>query len=362
MIWLLPLAQEPQRAPLFSLDNAFWMSVLVIFLLTIISAFIRRRQRDRCLKLFNDYHTTLLSLKSSPLWGDLRVTSDGIEIMFDSVYTTARGLSKCSALVYAEDLNDALCLCRPYAGLNADERRDRERQLKRSINPNLLRRTMRWLRNTINTISDAITRTFSMLIGRVTRTGGMGTAIRDQQGDVTNLSKTVVSLAGNAYEPLLERHIGGPVVYRIAHASGGDPVELPGYLVEYSARYITIFSIEPGPIEQLSLCLTESVEREEFKVMLDDLHLTVTCTGKEPIVLNALTADGERTDLAVGLLPGTRVRVARPRHTSELTLDLAITRRVDLVIPRTRGAVRFGSAHPEKPRRSWRGISPQADH
>jgi len=355
------LAQEAQRAPLFSLDNAFWMSVLVIFLLTIISAFIRRRQRDRCLKLFDDYHSTLLSMKSPPLWGDLCVTSDGIEIVFDAEYVSQRGLSKTSALVFTDDLADTLAVCRPIAGLNEQERRDREKQLRSSINPNMIRRFLRWLRNTVNTISDAITRTFTMLIGRVSRTGGMTTAIRDQQGDVTNLSKTVIGMAGNAYEPLLERHIGSPVVYRIVHAGGGDPIELPGHLVEYSARYIAIFNTDTKPIEQLSICLTHNIDREDLKISVDDLYITVACTGSEPLVLLRMTVDGTATDLAVGLLPGTRVRISKPRGADKIDLDLAITRRMDLIIPRIRGGVRFGSARPERPRRSWRGISPQAE-
>ena len=147
-------------SPLISLDNAFWISVLVIFLVTIISAFIRRRQRDRCVKLFDDFHSTFLHSKADPIWGDLCVTSEGIEVLFDAEYTTRRGLSKTSALVYVDELNECIALTRPIAGLSDEERIAREQQLKRSINPNLIRRSMRWIRNAINTISDAISRSF----------------------------------------------------------------------------------------------------------------------------------------------------------------------------------------------------------
>ncbi|MFB3430934.1 MAG: hypothetical protein ABL309_08435 [Phycisphaerales bacterium] len=345
--------------PLITLDNAFWLSVGVIFMITIISAFIRRRQRDRCVKLFNDFHVTVLSAKADPIWGDLCVTSEGVEVIFDAEYLTRRGLSKTSALVYAEELNDAIALCRPFLGLNGQEMRDRERQLRRSINPNLLRRSMRWIRNAINTVSDAISRTFAMVVGRVTRTGSVGTAVRDQQGDVAALGKTVVGMAGNSYEPLLERHIGAPVVTRMLHPSGADPIELPGHLVEYSSRYIALYSTETGPIEEHTVDLAHPSPHAAFSVDRDDQHMTISCTGAEPIVLAKLVGESHATDLAVALLPGTRVRLAIPENASKL--ELSITRRVDLIIPRSRGGVRFGSARPDRPRLKWRGISPASE-
>lgn len=357
---VLVAAPPPAPAqPLITLDNAFWFSVGVIFLITIISAFIRRRQRDRCVKLFNDFHITALSMKTDPIWGDLHVTSEGVEIVFDAEFITRRGLSKTSALVYAEELNDAIALCRPFVGLNDEEMRNRERQLRRSINPNVFRRALRWIRNAVNTVSDAISRTFAMVVGRVTRTGGVGAAVRDQQGDVTALGKTVVGMAGNSYEPLLERHIGAPVVTRMLHPDGGEPIELPGHLVEYSSRYVAIYSTEASEIEELSIDLNDPQPHPAFSIEREGQRLTITCNGAEPIVLARLVGERHATDLAIALLPGTRVRLTVPDDASGL--ELAITRRIDLIIPRSRGGVRFGSARPDRPRRRWRGISPASE-
>lgn len=351
----------PARAPLLSLDNAFWLSVMVIFLITIISAFIRRRQRDRCMKLFDDYHTTYLSTKSDPIWGDLRVTSSGVEVVFDAEYISRRGLSKTSALVYADELVDAIAFCRPVGGLKDDELRRREIQLKRSINPKLFRRMIRWVYNAINTISDAIARTFSMVVGRVARTGSVATAIKNHQGDVDAFGKTVLGIVGNSYEPLLERHIGAPVVCSITPTQGTEQIEMPGYLVEYSARYLAIYNTDPEPIELIRHSIDDHTERDEYTVSVDDLAIRVACTGKESLVLSRMIADGEETDLAIALLPGTRVRIARPSGAERIELEMAITRRVDLVIPRTRGTVRFGSARPARPRLLWRGVPPQSE-
>jgi hypothetical protein len=366
--WILPVLATPgpvpapaPSAPLLSLDNAFWLSVMVIFLITIISAFIRRRQRDRCMKLFDDYHSTYLSTKSDPIWGDLRVTSSGVEVTFDGAYISRRGLSKTSALVYADELNDALAMCRPASGLSSEELRQRELQLRRSINPNLYRRSIRWIFNAVNTISDAIARTFSMVVGRVARTGGVTTAIKNQQTDVDAFGKTVLEIVGNSYEPLLERHIGAPVVCSIVPPVGGEPIEMPGYLVEYSSRYIALFNTDPDPIEQITVSLDENLERDDFKVSADDLFIRVACTGRESLVLTRMILDGEATDLAVALLPGTRVRIGRPAHAQRIELDLAITRRIDLIIPRSRGVIRYGSAKPLKPRIRWRGLPPQSE-
>ena len=44
----------------FGLNNVFWLTILIIFVLGIVAAFVRLRQKDKCLKLLEDYHVTYL--------------------------------------------------------------------------------------------------------------------------------------------------------------------------------------------------------------------------------------------------------------------------------------------------------------
>ena len=54
-------------------------------------------------------------------------------------------------------------------------------------------------------------------------------------------------MAGDAYEPLLERHIGKPVILELLSPGEAGWSEIPGYLVEYSNQFIAGFSMSEVP-------------------------------------------------------------------------------------------------------------------
>ena len=62
----------------FGLSNIFWLTILVIFVLGIVAAFVRLLQKDKCLKLLEDYHVTYLAGGRQTIWGDLRVAGGGL--------------------------------------------------------------------------------------------------------------------------------------------------------------------------------------------------------------------------------------------------------------------------------------------
>ena len=99
--WFVAQADQSGQ-PWLNLDDLFWMTVLGIFALTIIGALVRARQRDKCLKLLNDHHVTYLPVDGKPMWGDLYVASNGLELCFDAPFVNRRGLTKTSTLVFKD--------------------------------------------------------------------------------------------------------------------------------------------------------------------------------------------------------------------------------------------------------------------
>ena len=96
----------------------------------------------------------------------------------------------------------------------------------------------------------------------------------------------MLGAAANAYEPILERHIGKRVVLELkAAGENASPIELPGYLVEYSEKYVAVFNVEHEPLEDVRLELTDSAEREGVRVELGPTHVMITCTGNEALVV-----------------------------------------------------------------------------
>src|SRR5690606_27692218 len=119
------------------------------------------------------------------------------------------------------------------------------------IAPSVLRRSGRWLSNVLNIFRDAILNTLALFLGRLTGKGSIVAAAKTQSQSITQLSGSILGAASNAYEPLLERHLGRPVVLEInlPESFGARRVEFAGYLVEYNAHFVAVFAKSQEPEE-----------------------------------------------------------------------------------------------------------------
>ena len=329
----------------FQFGDLFWLSMLVLFVVAVVTAIVRLRQKDKCLKLLDTYHVTYLTTAGATMWGDLIVSSGGMELCFDTPYQTRRGLAKCSTLIFDDDLGGCLAICRSVHGLTEQERRDREAQIQASFSPGLLRRWRRRLRNLVNQMG---------------KTGGIGGALQSQRSGVDDLGKTFIGTMGNAYEPILERHIGRPVILELADPAGGTTprCELPGFLVDYSERFVAVFNVEHRPVETIEIEASESMTREGVRIELQDKKVVVACEGDDALVIRRITCGDETTDLAVSLVPGTSVRLPRVPG-MPVQLQMERTRRIDIVCPRSMARIRYGSDTLASGRSGWVGAAPE---
>src|SRR4051812_47666845 len=95
-----------QSAP--SAAAVFYVTLLFIFLTAIITAVVTKWARDKCLKLFRDYHVTLERTRGTTIWGTLNVASSGVEVLFDNPYIDARGRRKTSFMLYQQEMDQQL--------------------------------------------------------------------------------------------------------------------------------------------------------------------------------------------------------------------------------------------------------------
>jgi hypothetical protein len=344
----------------FGLDDLFWLTLLVLFLATLVGALLRRFRKDRCLRLLDDYHVTYVDGDGRSLWGDLLVSSQGVELLYDAPFTTSRGLIKTSHLVPGDELGRCVALCRTVHALTASERAARTRQIDRTFHPGIAARAVRTARIFIDMLRDAITKSLGMFVGAMAGRGRLGAAIGSRQGEMDELGKTLVGVVANAYEPLLERHIGKPVVVECRNPPAApEPLsEFTGYLVEYTENFLAVFDVEQTPEEQVDLEVSGSLSREGMEIGLEDDRIVVTCTGPDALILRNVEVDGNRVDLDVTLFSGCNVAVRIPTD-SGVRVRAERTCRVDLVCPRSSARVRFGSGLRARPKADWSGISPQ---
>src|SRR6266545_2243741 len=103
------LAQAPAPSGL-SASTIFYLTLLVIFLTAIITTILTKWARDKCLKFFHRYHVTLERTRGQTIWGQCRIFSSGVEVLFDHPFVDAHGRKKTSYLLYGHELDGQL-LC-----------------------------------------------------------------------------------------------------------------------------------------------------------------------------------------------------------------------------------------------------------
>jgi hypothetical protein len=326
------------------LTNLLLLTILFIFVSAIVGAIVARRRRDRCLTLLDDYHITMVMADGHVLWGDLRVFSQGIEIQYDAPYRSRQGLIKSSYLLYQPEMDQVVAYCRYVGNLTESEQRTRVRQVEARFRPGWVRRIRRSLVNVLNTIRDAFAQSMNAVIGQMGRVGGKTSVAASQKGEMEKVGKSLLGAVGNAYEPMLERQIGKPIV--IEMTSPADPdgkrIELCGYLAEYSDKYLAMFNVEQPVQETLTLPCNDAIERDDLMIEIDSVGLRVTNKSSVPLIVDSVISDlGETRELGVVL---TRASTARlPLLPGHLSVRLLRVQRIDVICHRSKAVIRHTS-------------------
>lgn len=340
------------------LDDLFWMTLLLIFLAPLFGAFFASIRKDRCLKSMDGYHMTYLDGAGRPCWGDLELSSHGFEIVFDETVVNGRGLEKASMLVPIGEGLSSIGFFRTPHVLNPEEKSLRDLQIRRTFQPGFWRRFTRRCRNVGNIIRDALVKSLTLAVGAVGSRHRVAEAITKQKGEVTDLGNTLASVFSNAYEPLLERHIGQRVVVEMQGIGDGasQPLEYPGYLMDYTKDFIAIFQTHDQIMETIELHLERERIFEGGKCVLQKGEWTVSCLGTEALVVHRWEREGEARELGVLLLPGTSLQLSSKIQGGTLYLDRV--RNFDMVCPRSRAQVRYGGRPADEKTIKRLGVGP----
>ena len=325
------------------LDDFFWATLGFIFLSGVVSAFVRLRNKDDCLKLIHDQFVTITRTDGSTVWGDLEVFSNGVQLNYLKPHRTRRGLTKSGYMMYAADMAHILVLARYVGQLSPEEMRVRRKQIEATFQPGLIRQIGRWWRNTFDTLRDAFVKAFSLLLGQVVKTSG-SQALSGQSKQLDSTGKALLSSSADAYEPMLEAHIGRSVILEVLPPGGGDErLEISGYLAEYSDAYIAVFNGEHGSGERHELLISSEGDLPSLKgIRLErvDGHLRVVNESDEFLVLESVQpVDGSARRLGATLVKGSALLIGL--DSENVTLAIQWVTCVDVVCPRSVAQVRY---------------------
>ena len=214
------------------------ITIVFIILATIVGAFLRKRNRDNCLRDFEHNMVTLEEISDKTVWGKLRVENTGLEFVYSEKYRDADGHEESSFILYKYEYQNIQAVIRFHDKLSDKNKVARDKELKRTYHPGPWRRFKRKLLNIFRTIRDSVAEIINLLLSQVKKATPTGRVLSTQDKYVTQMKQELMDSVGTSFEPLLERYIGNRVVLELI--KGDKVLEYSGILKDYTADFIEI--------------------------------------------------------------------------------------------------------------------------
>jgi len=347
------------------MDKVLILTVLMIFVGALVGTVLQYRTRDACLKALEGFFVTLEWPGGRQAWGELGVFHNAVELVYPTPHSSGSH-TETSFILYKPQFVELYALKRFHDELGEKNQARREKDILRSYNPNLFRRTRRRIRNFFNLTRDAFGQALGLFIGQAKKTTSSA-LLRTQDTRIASTAQQILGSGAAAYEPILEKYIGHRVVLEVAH--DGVSQEYCGILKEYTGEFLFIldmmweqeFAFDLAEPEQLRINhnldfeVTESVDGA-----FGSIDITVRNQGAHEVELSRVEGNGFQKDWNCELQPGedasleiSRIQVSAHEKEEEgaeppsaligTRLHIRARRSMDMVVPRSRGVIRHAA-------------------
>jgi hypothetical protein len=327
------------------LDVSLLITIGVIFLITLVGAYLRSTRVDRCLRAWDGFHITLERTNSKVIWGVLSVASTGMELSYLNSIQDDKHIES-SYLLYGNEYPEIQTIYRYADKLSESGRKRRARDIQRSFHPGPWHRLRRWLRNFFSTATDSLNEVLGIVLGRVQKSSPH--YMETETASIKSLmGGKVFGQVGSVYDPLLEDYIGHRVVVELL--KDAEVHEHVGVFKEYSNDFIEILDVQYPELQVLSLASQMQYESQQLLISSHNRQLQVTNCDERPILvssidgpsgqqlINAVVDSGETIDLDI-----------QDQQLDQLKLHLQVVRELDMILPRTRCLVRHRAENAQK--------------
>ena len=322
------------------MDMSLLVTLGVIFAATLVGSALRASSKDRCLQDLHGYHITIERKDGRIIWGEFRLFSSGAEIQYREDVLDDQHHTETSYVLYKNELAEAQALYRYTDDLTVENKRRRDLSVRRAFHPHLLRRTIRALRNFLNTAANSLTEALNLLLGR-------SKIITDQlvlaqgQTEIKGLTKSILGYVGTSYDDLLESFIGAQLVVETSDSEG--TYEYLGVLKDYTASYLQILDVVVP--QELSVKLerdtrTERIQRGGLRIDQHGPEVTLHNGTCFPVVVISVAWAEQEDALSIVIDPGSTVDYALPPEAEQATLTCRLARQLDILLPRARALIR----------------------
>jgi hypothetical protein len=214
--------------------DSLTVTIIAIVVVTFLSAFIKGRKKDRCLKKIDGYFIQVFNSKTKTIWGKAEIESTSIIIDFES---NEKDAGK-KFILYKSEFKNMQLILRLHSYFDPKQKTKRDKVIKRVLNPGFLGKIKRKLGNFFATAKDAVNEIVNLLMASAKTMGPMK-ALSSQAKHVDRLKDdSLGNLTSNSFEPIWERYIGKKVEVEI---TDDESLKITGILVEYSQAYIFLY-------------------------------------------------------------------------------------------------------------------------
>ena len=222
-------------------ESATAITILFIIFAAGVGAFVRKRSRDKCLRDFELNMVTLEQKSGKTIWGKLGVENTGLEFIYPEKHEDEQGHDETSYILYKYEYPEILAVIRFHDMLSEQNKKAREKELKRTYHPGFWRKLKRRILNVFRTIRDSIVEIVNLLISQAKKATPAGKVLTSQDKYVSQMKQELMTSSGTSFEPLLERYIGHKVVLEMI--KGDKVLEYCGILKDYTAEFIEIMDV-----------------------------------------------------------------------------------------------------------------------
>jgi len=322
-------------------DFSLLITIGLIFVLTLVGAYIRSRRRDRCLKAWEGFHVTVERTDGKLVWGVLKLEPTGMELAYRDTVQDEKHIES-SYLLYANEYGDIQAIYRYADQLSPGDTARRARDIARAFHPSPLRRLGRSLRNFIITATDSLNEVFGIVLGRVQKTGTRYLAPEGSSA-IKSLGGQVLGQVGGTYDPLLEHYIGRRVVAEVVE--NNEVHEHVGIFKEYSSDFIEILDVH-YPQDQTIVVRTDATfESPCVCVAAINTGLQITNNDPRPILIRSLQQQGEGEKLINAVVDnGETIHLHLDlQEADQIRLHMQAVRELDMIVPRSRCLIRHSA-------------------
>ena len=317
-------------------DWGFMATIALIFLASMLAAWLRFSRKDACLAAFHGFHVTLQLDDDRRIWGVIEVLPTGLEMHYRNAIQDDSHLET-SYLLYENEFQKIQTIFRYADDLSPENAKIREKAIKQAFHPRLPRRFLRKTRIFISNASESLNEVIGLTIGKMRKPIGNYLG-EPSETHLKQLGGEFLGQVGHKADPLLERLVGMKVVFEMAE--DGVVHEHVGVFKNYSADFLEILNVQFPCQERIPISQKERRQSAGLDVRAMDDVISVQNNASTAVMLTKLTTPESEQLLDVVIDPGGKVTLYSEIDFVEATLHARIVRELDMIVPRKRAVIR----------------------